>query len=73
MKTAQHKNFFFQELKGFNLFLNGDTFDIIYHDRYLFNHFCFILYFSESLVAYNLKSNQKGEIVDIIHKKFPGN
>ena len=61
------------DIKPFSILLNGPSFAIIENDSYLLSHFIFILFFSTSVVGYNLSQLQKAHLIKIIKKSFPGN
>lgn len=52
--TLEEKYTIYPDIKSFSIILSGEYFNDILNDSYLLSHFMFLLYFSNSLVAYKL-------------------
>ena len=52
------------------IFINGESFDIILTNEYLFSHFCFICQIIRTVIGYNFSDFNKKRFVEIIQKKF---
>ncbi len=53
--------------------LSGAQLDIIWKDRYLLDHFAFILSFINYFIGYSLSAENKANIAKIITKNFKNN
>ncbi|CAD8169381.1 unnamed protein product [Paramecium pentaurelia] len=71
--TQDEKYITYPDIKSFSIILSGEYFNDILSDSYLLSHFMFLLYFSNSLVAYKFNQNQKAKIINIIQTQFIGN
>ncbi|CAD8108619.1 unnamed protein product [Paramecium sonneborni] len=61
------------EIRAFSIVLSGEQFNIIQEDSVFLAHLTFLLYFSNSLIAYRFSAVQKAEIIKIIQTQFQGN
>ncbi|CAD8127987.1 unnamed protein product [Paramecium sonneborni] len=58
-----------QRIKPFSILIHGETLDKISQDSSLFNHLCFIIAFSTSVVGYRMNKTQKAILVKILQEK----
>ncbi|CAD8079778.1 unnamed protein product [Paramecium primaurelia] len=58
-----------QRIKPFSILIHGETLDKISQDNSLFNHLCFIIAFSTSVVGYRMTKTQKAILVKILQEK----
>ncbi len=53
------------------ILIDNKSFEIIKSNEYLFNHFCFVLYFIKGLIGFNMEPQHKADLLHIIkHRIF---
>ncbi|KRX00071.1 Adenylyl cyclase class-3/4/guanylyl cyclase [Pseudocohnilembus persalinus] len=52
------------------ILVSGPAFHAIHNNQYLLDHFCFIAYFSQSIVAYDFSAQQKKNLLSIFKNQL---